>query len=81
MTDDIPGDYSTVGGIKQRARALGNDEVTELLERIEDRVYRDDAGWVLENPPEDASEAEFFGTLAVLFGAALEREYPAEVDA
>lgn len=75
--DDLPGDYDTVGGILNRVDEL-NEELTPILERTLGRVEQDGDGWVVENPPDDAPQIEWWTHLAVLFGAALEREYPAD---
>ena len=74
--------YNTTDGIIERLRELDNPETAAMFERLRDRVAqtdRDDGGYYLKNPPESAPEREWFVTVAVLFGAALEREYPATV--
>lgn len=80
MTDDIPGDYDSTDGILARTRALGADDVADILEDTRDRVKSDGNGYTLENPPDDARDEVWFAQLCVLFGAALEREKPAVVD-
>lgn len=79
MTDELPGGYDTVEGIKKRCMALGAPHFTALMEDIEDRVVEKGDGYIVENPPEDADEDVFKAHLFALYGAALEREYPADV--
>lgn len=78
--DDIPGDYSTIEGIKERALALENPVMAAIVERAEDRVYYDEGvgGYRIEPPDTDEPDSlEMFFHFGVLTGAALEREYPA----
>lgn len=73
------GDYDTTDGIIRRCRELDNPQTADVLERIRGRVTpKDGGGYYLENPPDDASDREFAFHLMALFGAALEREYPAD---
>ena len=79
--DDIPGDYDSLEGIKERARALGSPEVVELIERAENRIIEDGDGYAIgypemdDEPPSYGLEMTFH--LGILTGAAMEREWPA----
>ena len=77
MSDDIAGDYDSIEGIKKRARELGNPEFAALVEHAEQRVQEVDGGYSLQTPDKDSNSTEMFFHMALLTGAALEREYPA----
>ena len=79
--DNIPGDYDSVEGIKERARALGAPEAAELIERAENRIIEDGDGYAIGYPePDDdppSYHLEMLFHLGILTGAAMEREWPA----
>ena len=81
---EVDGNYSTVDGIKRRAESLGADEVVDLIERAENRIYEDGDGYLIGYPEQGdgppSYESEMFFHLGILAGAALEREYPAPSD-
>lgn len=81
MTDDIPGDYDSLEGMKERAEALGNPFIPMFIDRAKDRIVERGDGYSIE-PPEtdDPKDAEMLFHFGILAGAALEREYPAPSD-
>lgn len=85
-TEEIPGDYDSLDGIKERATALGNPVVAALVDRAEERVYYDADvnGYRIEapdtDPKADELDVEMLFHIGLLTGAALEREYPAPED-
>lgn len=83
--DDLPGDFDTIEGITERARALGSEPFAQLVEDAENRIrWNEEKGGYEIAPPEGASEddpleehVEMLFHLGILTGAAFEREYPA----
>lgn len=76
--DEIPGDYDSLEGMKERAMELGNPIIPMYIERAQDRIVEyDDGGYGLEAPDVESNNAEMLFHFGLLAGAALEREYPA----
>lgn len=80
-SDELPGNYSTVDGLKKRARALDQPAVAEIIETIEDTVERDpESGYYsvegFKPVQKEHGDAGALFYLGVLVGCALEREYP-----
>ena len=75
--DDIPGDYDSLEGMKERAAALGNPIIPVYIERAKDRIVKRDGGYSIESPDVDGDDAEMLFHFGILAGAALEREFPA----
>jgi len=81
MSDDIPGDYDSLEGMKERAEALGNPFIPMFIERAKDRIVERGDGYSIEAPETDGpNDAEMLFHFGILAGAALEREYPAPTE-
>lgn len=78
--DEIPGGYDSVDGIKQRAAHFDNMIVERLVREAERRIVRTNTGYEIPPPEESADDSlNMIFHFGVLTGAALEREYPADI--
>lgn len=80
-SDDTPGSYETVDGIKQRAMHFDQPAIVDMIEAAEDRIYESEGGYGIEAPEDSGPDSvEMLFHLGILTGAALEREYPAAIE-
>lgn len=80
MTDDVPGDFDSVDGIKRRAEHFDNRIIPVLIDGAEERIVETEDGYSIAAPEAASDSMKMLFHFGILTGAAMEREYPASID-